>query len=63
MVLQTRYLHPTNEGSVSALNYSMSVKTFIQSVFSVAITTMIYPMLSQSIAEMILMLLKWSQML
>ena len=39
------------EGSVSALNYSMSVKTFIQSVFSVAITTMIYPMLSQSIAE------------
>ena len=39
------------EGSVSALNYSMVIRTFIFYVFTIAITTMIYPMLSKSMAE------------
>ena len=39
------------EGSVSALNYSAVIRTFIFYVFTIAITTMIYPMLSKSMAE------------
>ena len=39
------------EGSVSALNYSVVIRTFIFYVFTIAITTMIYPMLSKSMAE------------
>lgn len=39
------------EGSISSLNYSMIIRTFVYSVFTVALTTMIYPMLSKSIAE------------
>lgn len=40
-----------NEGSISALNYSANIQQFIFYVFSVAIITMIYPILSNSIAE------------
>ncbi len=39
------------EGSISALNYGAIMYGFILSIFSVAITTMIYPMLSQATAE------------
>ena len=39
------------EGSISALNYSAVIRTFIFYVFTIAITTMIYPMLSKSMAE------------
>lgn len=40
-----------NEGSISALNYSMVIRTFIFYTFTVAITTMIYPILSKNISE------------
>lgn len=40
-----------NEGSIAALNYSAIIKQFIFYIFSIAITTMIYPMLSKYIAE------------
>ncbi len=39
------------EGSISSLNYSGIIRTFVYSIFSVALTTMIYPMLSKSVAE------------
>lgn len=39
------------EGSIASLNYGYVFRTFIFTVFSVAITTMIYPMLSQAIAK------------
>lgn len=39
------------EGSIAALNYSAIIRAFIFYIFTMAITTMIYPMLSQSIAE------------
>lgn len=39
------------EGSIAALNYSSIIRQFIFFVFSIAITTMIYPMLSQCISE------------
>lgn len=39
------------EGSIAALNYGAIMFGFIFSIFSVAITTMIYPMLSQATAE------------
>lgn len=39
------------EGSIAALSYGHIMFNFIFSIFSVAITTMIYPMLSQSTAE------------
>ena len=39
------------EGSISALNYSFIIRSFIFSIFTVALTTMIYPMLSKSVAE------------
>lgn len=39
------------EGSISALNYSSILRQFLSFMFSIAITTMIFPMLSQSIAE------------
>lgn len=40
-----------NEGSISALNYSSAIINFIFYIFTIAITTMIYPMLSKRIAE------------
>jgi putative peptidoglycan lipid II flippase len=40
-----------NEGSIAALNYGAIMRGFIFSMFSIAITTMIYPMLSQATAE------------
>jgi putative peptidoglycan lipid II flippase len=40
-----------NEGSISALNYSANIHRFVFYIFSIAITTMIYPLLSKSIAE------------
>lgn len=39
------------EGSISALNYSGILRTFIHYIFTVALTTLIYPMLSKSMAE------------
>ncbi len=39
------------EGSIASLNYAYIMFGFIFSIFSVAITTMIYPMLSQATAE------------
>ena len=39
------------EGSIAALNYSSNIKQFIFYVFSIAITTIIYPILSKYIAE------------
>jgi putative peptidoglycan lipid II flippase len=39
------------EGSIAALNYSAIIRGFIFYVFSIAITTMIYPILSQYISE------------
>ena len=39
------------EGSISALNYSSIIRSFIFYVFSIAITTMIYPIISQYISE------------
>lgn len=39
------------EGSIAALNYSSIIRGFIFYVFSIAITTMIYPILSQYISE------------
>lgn len=39
------------EGSIAALNYGAIMYGFIFSIFSIAITTMIYPMLSQAAAE------------
>lgn len=40
-----------NEGSISALNYSSIIKQFVFYIFSIAVTTMIYPILSQYIAK------------
>jgi len=40
-----------NEGSIAALNYSDIIKQFLFYVFSIAVTTIIYPILSQCIAE------------
>lgn len=40
-----------DEGSISALNYSMTIRTFVFYIFTIALTTMIYPMLSKSMAE------------
>jgi len=40
-----------NEGSIAALNYSSIIKQFVFYIFSIAVTTMIYPILSQYIAE------------
>lgn len=39
------------EGSIAALNYANILQGFIFSIFTIAITTMIYPMLSQAVAE------------
>ena len=39
------------EGSIAALNYGTIMRGFVFSIFSIAITTMIYPMLSQATAE------------
>lgn len=39
------------EGSISALNYSGVIRIFIFYIFTVAITTIIYPMLSSSMAK------------
>lgn len=39
------------EGSIAALNYGAILKGFIFTIFTIAITTMIYPMLSQAVAE------------
>lgn len=39
------------EGSISALNYGSIMYGFIFSVFSIAVITMIYPMLSQAVSE------------
>ncbi len=39
------------EGSIASLNYGSIIKNFILTTFSIAITTMIYPMLSQAVAE------------
>jgi len=39
------------EGSIAALNYGNLLIEFLLVVFSMAITTMIYPMLSQKVAE------------
>lgn len=39
------------EGSIAALNYGSIMFSFILSIFSIAITTMIYPILSQATAE------------
>lgn len=39
------------EGSIASLNYANLLLGFILAVFSAAITTMIYPMLSQAMAE------------
>lgn len=39
------------EGSISALNYSGIIRMFVYYIFTIALTTMIYPMLSKSIAE------------
>lgn len=39
------------EGSISALNYSGVIRYFIFYIFTVALTTMIYPMLSSSMAK------------
>lgn len=39
------------EGSIAALNYGHLLSEFILVVFSMAITTMIYPILSQKVAE------------
>lgn len=39
------------EGSISALNYGAILRNFIISIFSIALTTMIYPLLSQAVAE------------
>lgn len=39
------------EGSISALNYANILRSFIFTIFTVAITTMIYPLLSKSITE------------
>lgn len=40
-----------SEGSIAALNYGTILKDFILTTFSIAITTMIYPMLAQAVAE------------
>lgn len=40
-----------DEGSISALHYAITVRKFIYYVFSIAITTMIFPILSKSIAN------------
>lgn len=40
-----------SEGSIASLNYSMIIRTFIFYIFTIALTTMIYPMLSKSMAE------------
>jgi len=39
------------EGSIAALHYSAIIRQFIFYVFSIAVTTMIYPILSQYISE------------
>ena len=39
------------EGSIAALNYANILQGFIFTIFTIAITTMIYPMLSQAVAE------------
>lgn len=39
------------EGSIAALNYSNIIRSFIFYLFSIAITTLIYPMLSKGISE------------
>ncbi len=39
------------EGSIAALNYGSILKSFLFITFTIAITTMIYPMLSQAVAE------------
>lgn len=39
------------EGSIAALNYGAILRGFIFTIFSIAITTMIYPMLSKAFAE------------
>ena len=39
------------EGSISALNYGAILRNFIISIFSIALTTLIYPLLSQAVAE------------
>lgn len=39
------------EGSISALNYADRLNVFMYYVFTIAITTIIYPMLSQAVAE------------
>lgn len=39
------------EGSIAALNYSAIIRGFIYYIFSIAIITMIYPILSQYISE------------
>jgi putative peptidoglycan lipid II flippase len=39
------------EGSISSLNYSITIRRFIYDIFSIAITTMIYPMISKGIAN------------
>lgn len=40
-----------DEGSISALNYSMAIYAFLFYIFTIAITTMIYPVLSKEIAK------------
>jgi len=39
------------EGSIAALNYSGILRGFIYTIFTIAIITVIYPMLSQAVAE------------
>lgn len=39
------------EGSIAALNYADKIKIFIVSIFSIAIVTIIYPVLSKAVSE------------
>lgn len=39
------------EGSIAALNYADKIKVFLVSIFSIAIVTIIYPVLSKAVSE------------
>lgn len=49
--VQTVFASGLIEGSVSALSYALSIRIFIHGVFSATVTTIMYPMLSESVAE------------